>query len=136
MTTHRPDIELLRETFTRDRIGGLVNDFYGRVQNDDKLGPVFAAHVESWDVHLDRMTTFWGSIMRAEAGYHSTEKGTPQQIHARLAEIDPSHFERWLGLFETTTHDHFPAWAADDMMRRARRMAVTLSAHLVSPPLD
>ena len=136
MSGHRTDIALLRETFTDDRIAALVEDFYGRVQGDDLLGPVFAAHVQSWDVHLARMTTFWGSIMRAETGYQSSEKGTPLQIHARLAEIDPRHFARWLSLFDTTTSDHFPEWAAQNIMRRARRMAVTLSAHLPQESID
>jgi len=136
MSVPRTDIALLRETFTDERIAALVEDFYGKVQADDMLGPIFSARVHAWDVHLARMTTFWGSIMRAETGYQSSEKGTPLQIHARLEEIDPTHFTRWLSLFEATTSDHFPDWAAQNIMRRARRMAVTLSAHLPRESTD
>lgn len=132
----RPDVTALRETFTPDRIAGLVDDFYGRVRDDAELGPIFGAHIEAWGPHLERMTTFWGSIMRAEAGYRPGPKGTPQQIHAGLEEIRLHHFDRWLTLFDTTARDHLPAWAAEDMLRRARRMAVTLSSHLAAPNLD
>ena len=36
----------------------LVDRFYARIREDDLLGPIFAARVGDWEMHLDRMKAF------------------------------------------------------------------------------
>jgi hemoglobin len=36
----------------------LVRDFCGRVRNDAVLGPIFAARIEDWEPHLQKMFAF------------------------------------------------------------------------------
>lgn len=76
----------------------LVTEFYGRVQGDAALGPIFAARVHDWGPHLDQMVRFWTSIAIESGGYH----GTPMPKHIAITEISPAHFVRWLGLWSAT----------------------------------
>ena len=73
----------------------LVHEFYAKVRQDEILGPVFDAHVQNWEVHLNTMCAFWSSVMLMTGCY----KGQPMEVHARLPEISDEHFERWLRLF-------------------------------------
>jgi hemoglobin len=90
-----PTPDLCSET----EITGMVHAFYSRVHEDALLGPVFAAHVADWDVHLNRMVDFWSSALRGTARY----RGTPMVKHAALPGLDAAMFRRWLELFRQTT---------------------------------
>ena len=76
----------------------LVTEFYGRVQGDAVLGPIFDARVHDWTPHLAQMARFWTSIAIESGRYH----GTPMPKHIAIAEISPAHFVRWLGLWSAT----------------------------------
>lgn len=100
----------------------LVHAFYGRIRNDPVLGPIFAARIDDWPPHLDRMTSFWSSVALMTGRYH----GAPVPKHVGLP-IDWNHFERWLTLFrETATEICTPAGAAH-VIERAERIARSLS---------
>jgi hemoglobin len=77
----------------------LVHDFYAKVRDDDRLGPIFAAQIHDWDHHLGKMVDFWSSTLRGTARY----RGTPMPKHAALPGLEPSLFRRWLTLFHETT---------------------------------
>ena len=40
------------EGITEDGIRAVVKEFYRRARRDDRLGPVFEAHIEEWETHL------------------------------------------------------------------------------------
>jgi hemoglobin len=122
----------MRATFTHEAIERLVSTFYERVREDDLLAPVFADRITDWRVHLGRMNAFWGSVLRAEPGYRA-DRGSPRELHHALETVTRAHFERWLDLFEQTAREIFEPWAADNVLGRARRMAVTLSRDSESP---
>ena len=43
----------------RASIGGLVREFYAKVRNDERLGPIFAREITGdWKPHLEKMTDF------------------------------------------------------------------------------
>ena len=84
---------------THEDVTRLVHGFYKRVRSDDLLGPIFAAHVQDWPHHLDKMVDFWSSILRGTGRY----QGSPMLAHARLAGVQELHFQRWLQLFRQTT---------------------------------
>ena len=99
----------------------LVRGFYARVQDDPLLGPIFAARIQDWEPHLQRMCAFWSSVALMSGRYH----GQPMRAHAPLP-IDAKHFDRWLSLFEMTAHELCPPAAAAHFIERARRIAESL----------
>jgi hemoglobin len=121
--------EEARATYTAESIERMVTTFYSEVRADPLIGPVFERRVADWPSHLERMCAFWGSVLRAEPGYRS-ERGSPLQIHAAMAELERDHFVRWLALFERTVSQVFEPTAAAGVIVRAERMAVALGRHL------
>ena len=97
MSSNRPDIA------TENDIKTLVDSFYGKVNADDLLSPIFntLAKVE-WDQHLPTMYRFWSSLLLKT----NTYKGQPWPKHAVLP-VDAAHFNRWLALFKETVDEHF-----------------------------
>lgn len=104
----------------------LVHTFYGRVRADAVLGPIFDARLAGrWDVHLAKMVDFWSSIALKSGRY----EGRPHAAHQGLG-LDPTHFERWLRLFEETARDLCDAEAAAFFIDRAHRIADSLQIGL------
>lgn len=124
-----PGLDAIRAAFTHERIERLVSTFYARVREDAALGPIFEERVSDWPRHLERMNTFWRSVLRAEPGYRP-ERGTPQEIHRSLERATLAHYDRWLELFDDVAREVFEPWAADHLLARARRMAGVLSLPL------
>lgn len=104
-----------------DMIERLVRRFYARVRTDDVLGPIFAAKVEDWEPHLQRMCAFWSSVALMTGRYH----GQPMAKHLPLP-VDARHFDRWLALFEASARHLCPPKAADHFAVLARRIALSL----------
>jgi hemoglobin len=100
----------------------LVNGFYAQVRLDERLGPVFAAHVKDWEEHLDKMCAFWSSVTLMTGEY----KGRPMEVHARLPEISDALFLQWLILFQRAAGEHCPPEAASLFIDRAERIAKSL----------
>lgn len=96
----------------------LVRTFYGRVRKDPLLAPIFAAKVENWDAHFEKLDAFWSSVALMTGRYH----GRPMQVHMDLP-VDGAHFDRWLALFEATAAEVCPPIAAGHFIERARRIA-------------
>lgn len=115
--------------FPPESIERMASGFYAEVRRDPLLGPIFEARVADWPVHLDRMCAFWRSVLRAEPAYRS-QRGSPLQIHAAMAELTRDHYARWLALFQRTASEVFEPSAAADVVGRAERMAVALTRHL------
>lgn len=101
----------------------LVFAFYGRVREDALLGPVFEARLEGrWDAHLEKMCDFWSSVLYATGRF----RGDPIRSHARISELTPEHFDRWLELFERTALETLPRDRASDVVARSHRMRAVL----------
>lgn len=98
-------------------IAELVATFYGRVRQDELLGPVFAV-VRNWDEHLAKLRDFWSSVVLTTGRYH----GQPMRAHLPLSLIG-GHFDRWLDLFEQTAREVCPPAAAAHFIDKARRIA-------------
>lgn len=99
----------------------LVHSFYARVRDDALIGPIFAARVTDWDLHLQRMCLFWSSVALASGRYH----GQPMPRHLPLP-VEARHFDRWLELFRQTARDVCPPPAADLFIDRAGLIAQSL----------
>jgi hemoglobin len=112
-------------------ISRLVDDFYGRVRQHERLGPIFDAAVDDWPEHLAKLKQFWASVA-LNAG---TYAGRPMQAHLRQPAIEPAHFGDWLMLFEETLRDIAPSDAAVEyFMIRAHRIGENFKAALAFRP--
>ena len=110
-------------TITREGVRALVDQFYGKVREDDLLGPVFfLALGDDWTDHLNKLTEFWCTVVLGTRSFQGNVYGT----HMALAEIEPDHFERWLGLFGETVHQLFNDDDAAQFIARAHRVASSL----------
>jgi hemoglobin len=110
-----------RTGITEALIERLVTTFYARVRDDELLGPIFAARVADWDVHLKKMCAFWSSVALMSGRY----SGQPMQAHLPLP-VDQTHFDRWLRLFEETANEVCTPAGAAHFVERARRIAESL----------
>ena len=99
----------------------LVRAFYGKVQDDALLGPVFDERIVDWEPHLQRMFAFWSSVALMSGRYH----GRPMEKHLPLP-VDGRHFDRWLELFGETAREVCSPPAADHFIERAGRVAESL----------
>lgn len=106
-----------------DMIRNLVYQFYSKVRADAVLGPVFAARIENWEQHLERMCAFWSSVVMMSGRYH----GRPMQKHAPLP-VDAEHFDRWLQLFNQSAKEVCTPGAAEKFIERAHLIAKSLEA--------
>ncbi len=112
-------------------ISRLVDDFYGRVRQHERLGPIFDAAVDDWPEHLAKLKLFWASVA-LNAGVY---EGRPMQAHLRLPALEPAHFGDWLMLFEETLRDIAPDEAAVEyFMVRAHRIGESFKAALYFRP--
>ncbi|OVZ58505.1 preprotein translocase subunit TatC [Pigmentiphaga sp. NML080357] len=107
---------------TEEEIARFVAAFYAKVRKDERLGPVFDAHVDDWDHHLAKLTDFWSSMLRGTRRY----AGTPMARHAALPDLDETLFARWLELFGQTAHEQDNAAMATRAETLARRIAQSL----------
>lgn len=109
-----------------DDVKTLVNTFYGRVQKDELIGPIFNSKLEvHWPEHLEKMYTFWQTILLEEYTY----RGRPFPPHAQLP-IEAEHFERWLQIFDQTVNDLFDGPVAEEAKSRGRKMAALFQVKL------
>ena len=98
----------------------LVDTFYLSVQLDDHIGPIFNRVVEGrWDVHLEKMYGFWGTVLLGTSSYF----GRPFPPHLKLG-IEQSHFDRWIKLWRESINSLFAGAKADEAIWRGEKMAV------------
>jgi len=106
------------EGITEDLIHAVVIEFYRRARRDDRLGPVFEAHVHEWETHLARMTDFWSAALLRTGRY----SGKPVEQHRSIDGLSDGHFGRWVELFEATVRDLCSPQHAEAFLIRARQM--------------
>lgn len=113
-------------------ISDLVDEFYAHVRLDPVLGPIFDGEIgDGWDAHLDKLKSFWRSVMLQEGSY----SGRPMPVHMRLKGLTPEHFQRWLGLFEQTLGEIGASdAAAAALLDRAQRIAKSFQLNIFYNP--
>ena len=115
---------------TRDDIRLLVDAFYRRIRADDRLGPIFAAHVgeedAQWEPHLAKIEAFWSNVVLREHRY----RGNPLAVHQGVREIRDEDFARWLDLFADTARRVLSPAKAEVFETYARRIGRSLQMGL------
>lgn len=113
----------MRAGVDRPFIGQLVREFYSRVRQNDRLGPIFARRIAGdWEPHLEKMTDFWCSVILKDGGY----QGRPVPAHLRLKEVVEGDFAIWLGIFGETARELCEPDVAAVFIDRAERVAKSL----------
>ena len=107
---------------TPDDIKLLVDSFYSKVKNDEKIGYIFndVAKV-NWEVHLPRMYSFWETVLLAKVSF----KGNPVVKHVLLNAITPlteAHFAQWILLWYKTVDELFSGKIAQNAKSKAELM--------------
>jgi len=111
----------LPDIATEDDIRILVDSFYGKVNADDLLSPIFndVARVD-WEKHLPLLYQFWSTLLFRT----NTYQGRPWPKHAFLP-ITADHFARWVALFKATVDEHFSGPKATEAKNLAASIADT-----------
>ena len=113
----------MHETIDETSLHELVDTFYARVRADDRIGPLFNDAISDWPEHLDKLQSFWSSVMLTSGRY----KGRPLPAHIRHGgRITNASFERWLNLWKLTTEELFEPAAAAALQDKADRIAESL----------
>ncbi|MEH0071535.1 group III truncated hemoglobin [Pannonibacter sp. Pt2-lr] len=110
-----------------------MDSFYDAVRADERLGPIFEARMAGhWDAHLERMKSFWGSVLLKTGEY----KGRPVPAHLPMRqEVESDDFRRWLTLFRQTARSVFAdPEAAAIVIRQAERIATSLWLAMLGTP--
>ena len=104
-------------------IDHFVETFYGKIQHDDLLGPIFNERIADWPAHLARMKAFWRSVLHNSGEF----AGNPMLKHLVIPGIELRHFSHWLELFYETLRDAEPTCEATALVGgRARMIADSL----------
>lgn len=112
---------------TKDDIIRLVDTFYHAVQQDELIGPIFAERIapDAWPAHLQRMYTFWTTILLNEPGY----SGQPFEKHRNMP-LKQAHFDRWVSLFSNIVDSLYQGPVAQEAKYRADLMGHLFLAKL------
>jgi hemoglobin len=115
----------LRTIESRDEVRELVHKFYGRIRQDELLGPIFNGHISEakWPLHLEMLTDFWESNLFGVRKF----TGRPLQKHLQVDRnmhytISQEHFGRWLQLWFSTIDSLFEGDRAGMAKELARRI--------------
>lgn len=110
-----------------ERIGGrdglmlLLRRFYADVRQHDEIGPVFAARIDDWPAHLEKIAGFWSGLTGGPALYG----GGMAARHIPL-QLEEKHFQAWLGLWHRHCEAHLPAPEAAEMIAIAEAIGQRL----------
>lgn len=98
----------------------LVDNFYGKVREDNLLGEIFNTIIGNrWPEHLEKMYRFWQTVLLGEHTYY----GSPFPPHAKLP-VEQQHFSAWLALWYEVIDSNFAGEKADEAKWRGDKMAV------------
>jgi len=104
-------------------LAALVDCFYARVRADELIGPLFNRAISDWPEHLDKLQSFWSSVMLTSGRY----KGRPLPAHVKHGpQIDAAAFDRWLALWGRTAEELFAPAPAAALKDKAARIAESL----------
>lgn len=117
----------IKDITNKHDVKTFVNAFYDEVRNDNVIGPIFNDKIpnERWPMHLERMYSFWNTVLFGEADY----RGNPFSKHSQLPIAD-EHFDRWLVLLESTLDKNFKGAKTEEVKERANKMSLMFRSKL------
>lgn len=117
-------------------INEMVERFYSDVAQDALLGDLFnnVAHVD-WSLHIPLVAQFWCKFLLGVQGY----EGNPLEAHQHIHMLEPfthQHFRRWLEIFQETVDMGWSGPYAQEIKRKAVKVALVHSRILTGEPLE
>lgn len=109
------------------RIGGrphllyLLRHFYADVRQHHEIGPIFAAQINDWPAHLEKIADFWSNVIGGPVNYG----GPMPQKHFPLG-LEERHFAAWLDLWRRHCRAHLGPAEADEMIMAAETIGQRL----------
>lgn len=114
---------MTKEIETREDVYTLVRTFYGKIRQNNVLGPIFNKHIEHWEEHFERLTDFWESNLFFVKKYQGNPLLKHQEVDASEAyTISEYHFGVWLNIWFQTIEELFHGEKANIAKNRARNM--------------
>ncbi len=115
---------------TPQDIHQLVHTFYGRIQQDPLLGPVFdEVGKVNWEKHLPIMEHFWRSLLLKDEKYRRNALQPHLQIFKKLP-FHPKYMMQWLLLFDITVNNLFSGKNADKAKHWAKGIGHNLTRQI------
>jgi hemoglobin len=127
MTLSAPPPLSAAEATLYERLGGrpallkLLRHFYADVRQHAELAPIFAAHIEDWPAHLEKIADFWSGITGGPRLY----TGAMPWKHVPL-QLNEAHFAAWLGLWSRHCRAHLAPAEAIDLIAAAETIGQRL----------
>ena len=120
----------MKDITTKEDIIFLVDQFYGKAIEDERIGVFFTTVVPlNFDEHLPVMYNFWESVLLGGTSY----KGNPMLKHIELHRkqaLQEEHFTQWLTLWEQAIDEHFIGSVAETAKTRARSIKAIMQHKL------
>ena len=110
-----------------DRIGGrpklehLLKHFYADVRQHAEIAPIFAANIDDWPAHLQKIADFWSGATGGPAHY----RGPMPMKHIPLG-LEERHFQAWLDLWSRHCRAHLAPAAAEELIAVAETIGQRL----------
>jgi hemoglobin len=116
----------MKDIENEEDVRALVDSFYGKVQQDELLNPIFndVAKVD-WAHHLPKMYAFWNGMILGIPGY----AGRPFPPHTVLP-VSADHFTQWLTLFHQTVDELFEGPGATRAKNASASIAHTFALRM------
>ncbi|WP_209330697.1 group III truncated hemoglobin [Lunatimonas salinarum] len=127
-------MEIKTQIVGRSEVSRLVRTFYDKVRNHERLGPVFNAIIDDWEVHLERLTDFWEMVLLNSGP--GAGKFNPVPVHKEVDRavnhtLEQAHFGNWLELWFSTIDENFEGETAIYAKEHARKMAHILFFRII-----
>lgn len=110
-----------------DRLGGrpklmqLLKFFYADVRQHREIAPIFAAHIQDWPAHLEKIADFWSGATGGPVVY----RGAMPLKHMPLG-LEERHFQAWLGLWARHCRAHLSPVEAEELIAVAENIGQRL----------
>lgn len=116
----------MRKALEAASVKDLVHNFYDDILEDVLLGPIFVQAIgPQWDAHLERMVSFWSTVMLGTHSFRGNVFGKHMALKGQHP-IQAHHFYRWLTLWHHQTSALFEPEVARDFQRTAQGIARNL----------
>ncbi len=113
----------MRDLRDREDIVKVVDTFYSVAMTNEKIGYIFTDVAKlNLEKHIPTICDFWESILLGKSVYRGSVVSKHIDLH-KMTNLEPSHFETWLGIWEKTVFSLYRGEKANEMIRRAKLMA-------------
>jgi hemoglobin len=130
VTDRTPSTSLFERIGGRPKLLVLLKFFYADVRQHATLAPIFAAHIEDWPAHLEKIADFWSGAIGGPALY----RGAMPFKHIPLA-LEERHFSAWLDLWSRHCRAHLSAPEGEELAALAQNIGQRLRQIVGVPPV-